>query len=43
MDEARARGCAAIELFTHQSRKDAQRFYARLGFAASHVGMRRAL
>lgn len=43
MDQARARGCAAIELFTHESRKDAQRFYARLGFAASHVGMRRAL
>ena len=43
MDEARARGCAAMELFTHESRKDAQRFYARLGFAPSHVGMRRAL
>jgi GNAT superfamily N-acetyltransferase len=43
MDEARARGCAAIELFTHESRKDAQRFYARLGFAPSHVGMRRRL
>nr|WP_272887005.1 GNAT family N-acetyltransferase [Phenylobacterium aquaticum] len=43
MDEARARGCSAIELFTHESRKDAQRFYARLGFAPSHVGMRRRL
>jgi ribosomal protein S18 acetylase RimI-like enzyme len=37
--EARASGCRLIELLTHQSRVDAQRFYARLGFAASHVGM----
>ena len=43
MDEARARGCAAIELLTHASRTDAQRFYSRLGFAASHLGMRRPL
>lgn len=43
MDQARARGCSAMELFTHESRKDAQRFYARLGFSPSHVGMRRAL
>ena len=37
--EARASGCRLIELLTHQSRVDAQRFYARLGFGASHVGM----
>jgi GNAT superfamily N-acetyltransferase len=43
MDEARARGCAAMELFTHKTRTDAQRFYDRLGFVASHVGMRRLL
>jgi GNAT superfamily N-acetyltransferase len=43
MDQARERGCSAMELFTHQTRLDAQRFYERLGFAASHVGMRRAL
>lgn len=43
MDQARARGCSAIELFTHESRTAAQRFYARLGFAPSHVGMRRRL
>jgi GNAT superfamily N-acetyltransferase len=43
MDQARARGCATMELFTHQTRTDAHRFYDRLGFAASHVGMRRAL
>jgi GNAT superfamily N-acetyltransferase len=37
--EARAKGCKLVELLTHQSRVDAQRFYARLGFAPSHVGM----
>ncbi len=39
MAEARARGCKLVELLTHTSRVDAQRFYERLGFARSHVGM----
>jgi GNAT superfamily N-acetyltransferase len=43
MDEARRRGCRHIELFTHLSRTDAQRFYEGLGFEKSHAGMRRAL
>jgi ribosomal protein S18 acetylase RimI-like enzyme len=37
--EARARQCKLVELLTHQTRVDAQRFYERLGFARSHVGM----
>jgi ribosomal protein S18 acetylase RimI-like enzyme len=37
--EARASGCKLVELLTHHSRRDAQRFYERLGFARSHVGM----
>ena len=37
--EARARGCKLVELLTHHTRIDAQRFYERLGFARSHVGM----
>jgi ribosomal protein S18 acetylase RimI-like enzyme len=37
--EARSRGCKLVELLTHQTRVDAQRFYARLGFQPSHVGM----
>jgi ribosomal protein S18 acetylase RimI-like enzyme len=37
--EARTRGCKLVELLTHNTRVDAQRFYARLGFAPSHVGM----
>ena len=43
MDEARRRGCRNIELLTHASRVDAQRFYERLGFVKSHAGMRREL
>ena len=43
MDQARAQGCSSIELLTHKSRADAQRFYERLGFQPSHLGMKRAL
>jgi ribosomal protein S18 acetylase RimI-like enzyme len=39
LDEARSRGCKLVELLTHHTRVDAQRFYERLGFARSHVGM----
>jgi ribosomal protein S18 acetylase RimI-like enzyme len=37
--EARSKGCRLVELLTHNTRIDAQRFYKRLGFTASHVGM----
>ncbi|THD58240.1 GNAT family N-acetyltransferase [Phenylobacterium sp.] len=43
MDEARARGCRQMELLSHASRADAHRFYERLGFAKTHVGMKRTL
>lgn len=39
ISEARERDCRLIELFTHRTRIDAQRFYRRLGFEPSHVGM----
>jgi ribosomal protein S18 acetylase RimI-like enzyme len=39
VNEARAKGCILVELLTHHSRVDAQRFYERLGFTRSHVGM----
>jgi len=39
VSEARGKGCALLELLTHHSRTDAQRFYERLGFQRSHVGM----
>ena len=43
MDEARARGCTSMELLSHASRAAAHRFYERLGFVKSHVGMKRGL
>jgi ribosomal protein S18 acetylase RimI-like enzyme len=37
--QARAKDCKLVELLTHSTRVDAQRFYVRLGFQPSHVGM----
>ena len=41
MDEAKSMGCEMIQLTTDKKRKDARRFYERLGFVASHDGMKR--
>jgi GNAT superfamily N-acetyltransferase len=43
IEEARRRGCALVQLTTDKSRADAHRFYQRLGFVASHEGMKLAL
>ncbi|KOV81134.1 GNAT family acetyltransferase [Nocardia sp. NRRL S-836] len=43
LNEARARGCGMVQLTTDASRTDAHRFYERLGFTASHVGMKLTL
>lgn len=43
IDEARRRGCALVQLTTDKSRTGAHRFYQRLGFVASHDGMKLAL
>ena len=40
VEEARRRGCALVQLTTDKSRADAHRFYARLGFVASHEGLK---
>lgn len=40
VDLARTAGCGLVQLTTDASRGDAHRFYERLGFAASHVGMK---
>jgi GNAT superfamily N-acetyltransferase len=40
---AREAGCAMVQLTTDKSRKDAHRFYERLGFVASHEGMKLTL
>jgi len=37
---ARESGCHVVQLTTNASRADAQRFYTRLGFAPSHIGMK---
>lgn len=37
--QAREKNCKLVELLTHSTRVDAQRFYVRLGFQPSHVGM----
>ena len=39
LGEARSKGIKLVELLTHNTRVDAQRFYESLGFARSHVGM----
>jgi len=41
--EARRRGCALVQLTTDKTRADAQRFYQRPGFTASHEGLKLAL
>jgi GNAT superfamily N-acetyltransferase len=43
IDTAREHGCAIVQLTTDASRTDAHRFYRRLGFQPSHVGMKLAL
>jgi GNAT superfamily N-acetyltransferase len=40
---ARERGAHVVQLTTHQSRADAHRFYERLGFKRSHLGMKMSL
>lgn len=40
IEEARRRGCALVQLTSDKSRTDAHRFYERLGFVASHEGMK---
>ncbi|SDC63951.1 GNAT family N-acetyltransferase [Actinokineospora iranica] len=40
IERARDRGAALVQLTTEASRRDAHRFYQRLGFVASHIGMK---
>ncbi|GAA0800115.1 GNAT family N-acetyltransferase [Spirilliplanes yamanashiensis] len=43
LDRARSRGCSLAQLTTDKRRADAHRFYAGLGFAATHEGMKLTL
>lgn len=40
IDRARARGCVVVQLTTDKRRRNAHRFYERLGFRATHEGMK---
>ena len=40
IDRAREHGCRMVQLTTNASRGDAHRFYERLGFVPSHIGMK---
>ncbi|WP_270938039.1 GNAT family N-acetyltransferase [Falsiroseomonas oryzae] len=43
IEECRARGCALVQLTSDKARGDAHRFYARLGFRATHEGFKLTL
>ncbi|AXS40294.1 GNAT family N-acetyltransferase [Breoghania sp. L-A4] len=43
IEQARSRGCVLVQLATNKARGDAHRFYERLGFKASHIGMKMML
>ena len=43
IEESRRRGCGLVQLTTDKQRGDAHRFYERLGFVASHEGLKLTL
>ena len=43
IERARGRAAHLVQLTTHKSREDAHRFYERLGFKRSHLGMKLSL
>jgi GNAT superfamily N-acetyltransferase len=43
LDKCRSEQCGIVQLTTDKSRKDAHRFYDRLGFAPSHIGYKMKL
>jgi len=40
IEQSRKRGCALVQLTTDKSRPDALQFYEKLGFTASHEGLK---
>ena len=40
IDQARVRGCRVVQLTTDRQRPDAIRFYQKIGFRPSHMGMK---
>lgn len=43
VEQCQTRGCVLVQLTTDKSRRDAHRFYDRLGFEATHIGYKRPL
>ena len=43
INRAKERGAHILQLTSHRSREDAHRFYERLGFKGSHLGMKLSL
>lgn len=43
MARAKQRGANMVQLTTHKTREDAHRFYERLGFKGTHLGMKLSL
>ncbi|HEX9332842.1 MAG TPA: GNAT family N-acetyltransferase [Anaerolineales bacterium] len=43
IERAKERGAHIVQLTTHNSRENAHRFYERLGFKGSHLGMKLSL
>jgi GNAT superfamily N-acetyltransferase len=43
IEQAKARGLPRVQLISNAKRKDAHRFYERLGFEPSHLGFKMAL
>jgi len=43
IERAKERGAHLVQLTTHKSREDAHRFYERLGFKGTHLGMKLSL
>jgi len=43
IERAKVRGAHVVQLTTHKSRENAHRFYERLGFKGTHLGMKLSL
>lgn len=43
IERAKGRGCISMQLTTNSDRVDAHRFYEKLGFAGTHLGMKLSL
>ena len=43
INRAKEKGCISMHLTSHGERKNAHRFYEKLGFSSSHVGMKISL